>query len=415
MNKFSVNQVTGKRTLPFSDFQTVNRRSSNRPLALFGGGDIAAKTIRKLRKPIEYIFDNSANMWGHVEAGVEIQHPDTIKSLPRTPYILICTTSFAEVAAQLKSMGLNANEDYLVSPILNDLRIIDELESLNTTLLFSSGAPPMEDPAAGGGLYHVSVEGRHHHYRKVYTGSCHSIIRANGDIYSVDDECGLIQLDGDYRVVRCGELPKGSRGHGLSYHQESETFFIACSYLDKVLRLDRKMNIVQEYPLSFKSDSNEAPMHHTNDCLALGNSLYVSMFSATGNWKRDIFDGAILEFCIDSGEKNGAPIADLWMPHNITYFDGSLTVCDSLRGNLLRNNAQVVGHFAGFTRGLDYDGIYFYIGQSRNRNFSKNIGISKNTSIDTSIIIFDETTNVSRTLHLPSSISEIHGILCLEQ
>ena len=100
------------------------------------------------------------------------------------------------------------------------------------------------------------------------------------------------------------------------------------------------------------------------------------------------------------------------MPHNIAFIEGSLVVLDSLRGELKKNNAQVSGRFPGFSRGLGHDGHYYYIGQSRNRNYSKYLGLSYNISIDTSIIVFDDQTKVSRTLHLPSKISEIHSI-CL--
>ena len=68
-----------------------------------------------------------------------------------------------------------------------------------------------------------------------------------------------------------------------------------------------------------------------------------------------------------------------------------------------------------FTRGFHYDNRYSYIGQSKNRNFSKQLGVSKNISIDSGVIIFDDLTKVSRTIHLPHSITEIHGIYCLGQ
>ena len=83
---------------------------------------------------------------------------------------------------------------------------------------------------------------------------------------------------------------------------------------------------------------------------------------------------------------------------------------DSLPGNLLGNNFQTLGSFPAFTRGLASDGIFYYIGQSRNRNFSKNLGFSKNVSIDAGIIVFDSATKVSRFLQLPPSISEVHSI-----
>jgi len=135
------------------------------------------------------------------------------------------------------------------------------------------------------------------------------------------------------------------------------------------------------------------------------------MFSQTGNWKLDIFDGAILEFDIDTKKLVGPVVRDLWMPHNVKVIDGSLTLLDSLKGQLLTNNAQISGDFPAFTRGLDYDGQYYYIGQSRNRNYSKNLGLSKNISIDAGIIIFDNQTKVSRFLQLPPKLSEIHSIV----
>ena len=137
------------------------------------------------------------------------------------------------------------------------------------------------------------------------------------------------------------------------------------------------------------------------------------MFSLTGNFKNDIFDGVVLEIDIPTGRILSPVITDLWMPHNICMFNGSLTVLDSLRGGLLQNNAQVIGRFPGFTRGLDSDGVYYYIGQSKNRNYSKTIGISKNISIDTAIIVFDEHTKVSRSIQLPPKLSEIHSVLVI--
>jgi hypothetical protein len=138
------------------------------------------------------------------------------------------------------------------------------------------------------------------------------------------------------------------------------------------------------------------------------------MFSYTGNWKRDIFDGVALEIDLNSNKVIGLVMSDLWMPHNISFLDGSLVVLDSLRGELKTNNARAVGRFPAFTRGLDFDGVYYYIGQSRNRNYSKNLGLSLNISIDTAIVIFDQVTKASRTIHLPQKLSEIHSILVIE-
>ena len=98
------------------------------------------------------------------------------------------------------------------------------------------------------------------------------------------------------------------------------------------------------------------------------------------------------------------------MPHNPKIFNGNFYVNDSLRGNLLGNNFNIVSNFKSFTRGLANDGSYFYIGQSKNRNFSRNIGITNNTSIDSGIVILDEKSKVSRFLQLSLHLSEIHSI-----
>ena len=98
------------------------------------------------------------------------------------------------------------------------------------------------------------------------------------------------------------------------------------------------------------------------------------------------------------------------MPHNPKIINGAFYILDSLRGDLKGNNFNTIGSFPAFTRGLAHDGSFFYIGQSRNRNFSKNIGINNNTSIDAGITVFDEQKKISRFLQVSSKISEIHSI-----
>lgn len=394
----------------FSTFQELNRLSKGRKICLFGAGNIAHKTLRKLNQAAHCIFDNSANLWGTQQVGLDVYGPGDINASDPSFFYVICTTSFSDVAAQLRELGLKDGMNFIVSPILNDLRVIDDMESIQVSLLLSSGTQPSNDPIGGGGLYRLDINGLEYKIKKIFSGSCHSILKIKDELFTVDDELGIIKLDEQFNPMVMGSIPKGSRGHGLSYHQASDSYFVACSYLDKVLRFDHNFSIFQEYPLSAKANYADGPYHHTNDCLVVGDSLYVSMFSETGNWKRDVFDGAVVEFDINSGKKIGSVMKNLWMPHNISFIDGSLTVLDSLRGGLVRNNAQTVGQFPAFARGLDYDGVNFYVGQSRNRNFSKNLGVSLNISIDTGVVIFDEMTKVSRTIQLPSKISEIHGI-----
>jgi len=402
-----------KRNIPFTTKQEINRLSRDKNIILFGAGNIAEKTTRIIPKNKLYaIVDNSKNLTGEVQFGVKVNSPGFLKTEEgRGSLIIITTTSFSDVSTQLESLGFIPSVDFIVSPVLNDLRIIDELESIETTLMFSSGAPRQDHPLYGGGIYQLSVKGDEWEHEKKIDGNCYGIVKYNENYVVLDTDRGMIEFDKDFNILRQVQMPTGSRAHGIDFSEEKQMFFVNCAYLDAVLFINTNFEIVDKVSISDKQEKYGKPAHHSNDCCVWGGSLFVSMFSQTGNWKLDIFDGAILEFDIDTKKLVGPVVRDLWMPHNVKVIDGSLTLLDSLKGQLLTNNAQISGDFPAFTRGLDYDGQYYYIGQSRNRNYSKNLGLSKNISIDAGIIIFDNQTKVSRFLQLPPKLSEIHSIV----
>jgi len=396
-------------TAEFTTFADVNVRGRGRPIVLAGAGNIADKTLRRI-KGVTGIVDNNPNLHGETQAGLTIAKPDSLSGATPRPFVVICTTSFVEVGEQLASFGLVPGQDFVVSPVLNDLRIIAEMESLEETVLFTCGLPPLDDPEAGGGLYELQISGAKHSFRKVFKGNFHGLRPHREHFIAIDDERGLITFDRDYNILKAFALPQGARCHGVSWSEEKRLYFIACSYLDAILVYSEDGDEIDRIPISPKQARTGSAQHHCNDILVLGDSVYLSMFSATGNWKRDVFDGVVLEYDLAEKRWVGPVISDLWMPHSIDFVDGSLVVLDSLRGRLLKNNAQSVGQFPGFARGLAHDGARFFIGQSRNRNYSAAMGVSQNIAIDTAITVFDEHTKVSKSFHLPSTVSEIHGI-----
>jgi len=401
-----------KRNIPFTTKQEINRLSKGKDIILFGAGNIAEKTTRIIPKNKLYaIVDNSTNLSGEVQLGVRVCSPDFLKTNDRKALIIITTTSFSDVSDQLERLGFIPSVDFIVSPVLNDLRIIDELESIETTLIFSSGAPRQDSPKYGGGIYQLSVTGDTWKHEKKIDGNCYGIVKYNDNYVALDTDRGIIEFDKNFKILRQAKMPLGSRAHGIDFSEEKQMFFVNCSYLDAILFVNTDFEVVDRVNISNKQERLGVPAHHSNDCCVVGDSLFVSMFSQTGNWKLDVFDGAVLEFDIVTKELIGPVVKGLWMPHNIKVIDGSLTLLDSLKGHLLTNNMQVSGDFPAFTRGLDYDGQYYYIGQSRNRNYSKNLGLSKNISIDAGVIVFDEQTKASRFLQLPPKLSEIHSIL----
>lgn len=397
-------------TIPFSSKKDISRKSENKKIILFGAGNIAEKTSRIIdKKQLLAIVDNSANLQGITQLDVKVQDVEyLIKN--KNNLIIICTTSFREVSNQLSQLGFVADKDFIISPLLNDLRIIDDMESINKEIIFSSGSPKQDNKSYGGGIYKMKIKGDEWTYEKMINGNCYGICAYEKNFVAIDSDIGIFEFDRSFNIVRSSILPEKSRGHGVFYSSTFERFFITCSYLDAILVLDKNFEIIEKIDISKKNVFYDQPMHHCNDCYVSGNSIYVSMFSKTGNWKLDAFDGCILEIDISSKEILGSIKDNLWMPHNVSIIDGSFYVLDSLKGDLLGNNFKILGNFPAFTRGLAHDGSYFYIGQSRNRNYSKNIGLSNNISIDAGILIFDDYTKVSRFLQVSPRISEIHSI-----
>lgn len=403
----------------FTSFEEINHLVGSRKIVFFGGGAQVIKTKRKLdyRNP-EYlgITDNDPNLHGTEQYGLKVLNPDILVPYvnQKAVLIIICTTSFQEVSRQLQDMGFKSGIDFIVSPILNDLRIISEMENVKAKMLFTCGATSEDNPKYGGGIYELTLNGYEWDYRKVHSGRCYGLWKHQDSFVVMDHEAGILKFDYEYNVIATNEMPEASRCHGVAYDSETEKYFIVASYLDCILVYDKQFELQKKIAFSDKLGRYGKPMHHANDICLFGKSVYVSMFSRTGNYSENgIFDGVVLEYDVETYEPRGAVLQGLWMPHNICHIGGDLVVLDSLPGYLRKGNAQIVGEFPGFTRGLDFDGRLFYIGQSRNRNFSKCLGISNNIAIDAAIVLFDERTKVSRSMQLPPQISEIHSIALL--
>ena len=393
--------------LEVTSFVEISKISRN--IVLFGGGIIAKKTIRKLsRNKIRCIVDNASVEHGAKVDDILITSPE---KLLKDDFIIITSSSVTEISNQLISIGFQENKDFCISPILNELLAIQELENLEKTLYVTCGAAESKDDLSGGGVYKIKIYGFSVEIEKIFSGACYGIIKKNSEILFIDTNKGIFSIDSD-RIEKKSDLPKGARAHGLSYNKSKDCYYIACTNLDSVIELDSKFNCKKSFNLSDKILKNKGePCHHCNDITSTGNSVYVSMFSSTGNWKNDCFDGCITEFDINSGKRIGDVCVSLFMPHNVKIIDGDMHALDSLPGHLRFNNLSIQGTFPAFTRGLDYKDGFYYIGQSKNRNHAKVLGVSNNISIDCGIIIFNPINKISRFIQLPHTIGTVHHVL----
>jgi hypothetical protein len=397
-----------------SSFNEINKKADD-SFVLFGSGNIAKKTIKKIDSDsVEFIADNSKDLQGQTYLELPIRDPEEISS---DNFVIITSTAITDIAEQLKWYGLEPNEDFVISPELNDRIGINQLETLQTEFYFTSGAISGTDGLSkygnnkyGGGLFKCTVDGLDYDYERIYEGPCYGSSRIDGRILFIDTDEGLMELDNG-EITKLTTLPAESRPHGVSYNEANGKYYIACSYRDAVLELNESYEITNELKISDKIDYYDEPMHHCNDCVAIENSLYVSMFSSSGNWKNVSYDGCVAEFNIETGERLRDVQTDLRMPHNIDMFRGSLHVMDSLTGELLFKHLTVQASFPAFSRGLDYNNGIYYVGQSKNRNHSKVIGSSKTVSIDCGVVLFDPELGISRFLHFPD-VAGVHSITC---
>ncbi|MCJ8339778.1 MAG: TIGR03032 family protein [Pseudomonadales bacterium] len=377
-------------------------------LVLFGSGNVAEKNLHL--KP-DFIVDNNLDLIGSKFHGITIKSPDVLKSRSNIYQVVVCTTSVGEVKKQLTSYGFDWGREADVAKQLAEKTRIMDLEERKFSFLISSGLPSTADSFSGGGIYSVVEEGDYPTISKIYEGNTHGLITvAGGYAFTCQGE-GIIILDESFNITKTIPIRKGLRPHGIRRYNNG--WVLVSSLADCILAVDDSGNEIFEYRFSNKLDLFGSPQHHCNDIEIIGDFAYVSMFSVTGNWKRNVFDGGIIEVNLKDGEMT-IIVNNLTMPHSVVYDDGGIKVLDSFKGALLGSNFQELAKLPGFVRGFSSDENYYFLGESKNRNFSRLETGRTPVSIDTRITIMNKEFGFSRSIQLPARISELHSILLLD-
>ena len=125
------------------------------------------------------------------------------------------------------------------------------------------------------------------------------------------------------------------RAHGIDYNEMKNLISLSCSYRDSIIILDGSGNIKKEVFISDKFKKTGIPQHHVNDHIILDDYVYVSMFSLSGNWKKGIFDGGILQIDLKNPKNRNVVVSELRMPHNVEFYMNEIHVLDSCAEILL--------------------------------------------------------------------------------
>ena len=378
---------------------------------LIGAGHIAEKIIKdhKLNNKFK-IYDNNKNLQGKSFFGETI---NPVKSLldVASGEIIICSSSVSEIISQIKDLGIKLK--FHVPGILSDYSAILSLENLDMSFLLASGLPSQNLYGAIGGLYKVTIKDNNLKIKRLIKSSCHGIKKDIYDTnyYITDQENGVIILDKNLKKKKLIKLDKGLRIHGID--TDKDNIYVVCSNYDSLLKISKKNHNLTHFKFSNKYEKYDSPQHHANDVSIKDGYAYVSMFSVTGNWKRGIFDGGILQIDL-SNSKTTVILNTLLMPHNVCFFEDKINVLNSFNGINYSYQSMPQYNFNGFIRGFQITKDLVVIGESRNRNTTGLAKYNLPISVDSKINIINRKSNFSRSISLPNKISEIHSILIIE-
>ena len=217
-------------------------------------------------------------------------------------------------------------------------------------------------------------------------------------------------LDDDFSTADIIPLPQKTRPHGIAFCPKRNLIFISFSGRDSIAVYDADNHRqIKEISISEKFVKAGIAQHHINDLCVIDDTLYVSMFSISGNWRLGLYDGGVVEFDIDSLTFGGTVLRDRWMPHNPMLVGENLFYCDSMRGTVNCGTWKTLIELTGFVRGLAYDSRFFYVGHSMHRHIHRLANVRNNISIDTGIYMVEDDSKVTKFFALPQ-LSDIHAL-----
>jgi hypothetical protein len=374
---------------------------------LIGAGHVAEKIIKDTPEETYFIYDNNQDLHGSYLRDILIRPVDELLKNEQGE-ILICTTSVTEVKAQLIHLGVDL--PIKVPSILEEFLVQSEIIEARQSFLIASGLPSNNLHGASGGLFKITENEGPLAVEELISGSCHGMVRDEGRIVVSAQEEGLVILDEDLERVSTITLPEGARPHGIAATEKA--FYVVASNLDAILEVNKDGSGYREIPFSRKRAAHGSAQHHANDIEIIGNVAYVSMFSVSGAWKHGLFDGGLLEIDLETKEVERISLP-VKLPHSVRSVDGDLVILNSFESKLYGFGKFEEYQFNGFLRGLDFDRDYLYIAESRNRNST---GLKRTIypiSVDSKINIVSRKEHYSRSISLPSNISEIHSVLVL--
>lgn len=384
--------------------------SKTRNIVFWGASHWIERSLEKTGPIGNYVVDNNPNNQGIEFTGLPVKAPKALLDDQEKAFVIITTANYSSVIEEIHKMGFVMGDDFCCTPLLMEQRDSDDLRNLDTKVLISS-PQHFSNEVSGGGLY--LFETKEHQLTKLQSGKCRGLARAHDGYLLVDMLRGVVVLDKDFKETGLLELPHKCEPHGVAFDPSTNHVFVAQPGRDSIGVYELNSNkILDEIFISDKWKSNQKDNHHINDLCVVDDSIFVSMFSFTGNWMHEVYDGGVMEISISKSEIIGSTVDGLWCPHSVTRFNGELVVLDSMRGEIVQMNWKRLGQFSTFVRGLDYNGKYYFVGMSGFRHSDKLSGIAKMIGVDAGFSVFDPKSCLSRTF-VQNAFESVHSVLAV--
>jgi hypothetical protein len=404
----------------------VKKICKDRKVVLWGRSeDWVPKTVPKFGFAKEqYIIDSNPAYKNAEFCGLPVFPPEKLEEEEKNDiYIVITASVYESVSEQLVDMGYEPGVNFCCTPEIRDWGLLQEIREYDKNVIVTcsdySEKGKKRYSRLGGGIYVCNT--RENELEKKIPGHFRQIVPVEENYFVVEYvEKRIYVLSKDLKKLDTLPLDPDNKhqeqpnGCGITYHPRLKQIFVANAGSDTINIYDQKnFKLIDTIHFSEKYNLSGNGQHHINDICIVGDNLYVSYFSISGNWKRGVLDGGISEFNLNKLEKGHQQVVDgLWMPHSVEFFDGNLCYLDSMRGEFYIGNQKIAGKFHGFIRGLSFDGRFYYVGQSEDMYMGRLFGVSENIMVNAGLYLFDVTTKVSRFYSFPF-IMNIHDLMIL--
>ena len=398
----------------------INRDTKGKTVVYYGRSeDWIPKTLPKVWIKPAYIVDRSPAFANTTYLNFPVEPIKKLLLENRDEvFIIITADSYEGIVALLIENGFKAGLHFACCPEYKDWCLLEEIRNYDQKVIVScsdhTDKLKVRYSRAGGGIY------RYHIGPNTITplqgGAFRQIVQTGESIFAIEYvERKIYIFDLDFKVLEIKPLVDAN-DCGLAYDKKRHVFFIANAGEDTISVYEAdNFKLLDKIYYSRKSRKHVMGRHHLNDVCVSEDFLFVSYFSHSGNWKREVYDGGISEYHID--HLNDPPmkvVEGLWKPHSPEIIQGDLCYLDSMRGRLHVNSQMIAGEFSGFTRGLAYDGRFYYIGQSEDMYVTKRFGVAGNIMMNAGFYIFDRTSKASRFYPMLGNMN-VHDLLILEK